>query len=320
MNETIKTLDKPARAGKHWKPDELEYLADQYGLICDKTLAARLQRSESAIIKIASYKRVVARTGNFYTASALAKLLGIPCPRQVLGWVKKGWLKGRPSAMSQGKKRLWRFSEGGVIECLRQRPWLVVVMPTRQWLISDYSHHFFYIIRKEWEKDPWYTVEQAAPLFGFTKPAAVYRYIHRGWLPAEKKPCLGSRDGAWIIRRSAIEAFLTNDPRPEHKFIAASTAKKRFIVSSGEPSRLAILWVIKCPACGQEVTITASPQLRGPEIRKKFAEIYVNGNCTHGGACLIETYPIVESRKGGDSDAREGDTHTVEDDQGHQDA
>ncbi|GAI65036.1 unnamed protein product [marine sediment metagenome] len=25
MNETIKTLDKPARAGKHWKPDELEF-------------------------------------------------------------------------------------------------------------------------------------------------------------------------------------------------------------------------------------------------------------------------------------------------------
>ena len=279
---TTKTADKPARHFKHWKPDELEYLAENYGRICDKLLATRLQRKESAIINTASRKRVVARTDNFYTAPTLAKLLGIPCPRQVLWWVKKGWLKGRQSAMSQGKKQLWRFSEWGVVDCLKQRPWLVDFKRIEE-------HYFRSVVIKEWERDPWYTVEQAAPLFGFTKPDAVYRYIHRGWLPAEKKPCLGTHEGVLIIRRSAIQAFLENDPRPQHKYVAASTARKRFIVSSGEPSRLAILWVIVCPSCGQEVRITASPQLRGPQVREMFIAQYVNGNCEHGSYCLIPT-------------------------------
>jgi len=279
---TTETADKPARHFKHWKPDELQYLAEHYGLISDKTLAIRLQREESAIITIASRKRVVSRKDNFYTARALAEILGIPCYKQVLQWVKKEWLKGRKSAMSQGQVRLWRFSERGVVDCLKQRPWLVDLKRMER-------HYFRSVVIKEWERDPWYTVEQAAPLFGFTKPDAVYRYIHRGWLPAEKKPCLGTHEGVWIIRHSAIEAFLKNDPRPEHRHIAASTARKRFIVSSGEPSRLAILWVIKCPSCGQEVKITASPLLRGPRVRERFIELYVDGTCKHGSYCIIPT-------------------------------
>ncbi len=277
---STKTVNKPARHLKHWKPDELQYLAEHYGLICDKTLATRLQREERAVITTASRKHVVSRKMNFYTAGALAKLLGIPRPKQVLQWVKKGWLKGRQSAMSQGQIKLWRFSEKGVVRCLKQRPWLVDLKRMER-------HYFRSVVIKEWERDPWYTAEQAAPLFGFTKPDAVYRYIHRGWLPAEKKPCLGAQEGQWVIRHSAIEAFLKNDPRPEHKFIVASTARKRFIISSGEPSRLAILWVVKCPSCGQEVTITASPQLRGPRVREMFIELYVNGNCKHGTECQL---------------------------------
>jgi len=294
---TTQIVNKPARHFKHWKPDELQYLAEHYGLICDKILAARLQREESAIVTIASRKHVVSRKMNFYTAGALAKLLGIPCSRQVLQWVKKGWLKGSQSAKSQGRIRLWRFSEKGVVHCLKQRPWLVDLKRVER-------HYFRSVVIKEWERDPWYTVEQAAPLFGLTKPDAVYRYIHRGWLPAEKKPCLGTREGVWIIRRSAIEAFLKNDPRPEHKYIAKSNARKRFIVSSGEPSRLAILWVIKCPSCGQEVKITASPQLRGTRVREMFIELYVNGNCVHGTECrlfprFVGEEPMVRSEPDG---------------------
>lgn len=284
-------MNKPARHFKHWKPDELQYLAEHYGLICDKTLATRLQREESAIITIASRKRVVSRKGNFYTAGTLAKLLGIPCPKQVLQWVKKGWLKGSQSAMSQGQIKLWRFSERGVVRCLKQRPWLVDLKRMER-------HYFRSVVIKEWEHDPWYTVEQAAPLFGFTKPDAVYRYIHRGWLPAEKKPCLGTHEGVFIIRHSAIRAFLENDPRPKHRHAAASAARKRFIVASGGPSRVAIIWVIKCPACGEEVSISASPQLSGPQVRERFIELHVNGNCKHGAECLISE-PWVTLEAGG---------------------
>ncbi len=302
---TTKIADKPTRAYRHWTLEELDYLKDNYGLICDKVLAARLQRSEGAIIYLAVGKHLVTRQMNFYTASALASLLGIPSSKSILLWVKKRWLSGIKSAKSQGKTRLWRFSEYGVAKCLRKRPWLVVLAPTRQWLISDYSHPFFYIVRKEWERDPWYTCEQAAPLLGRTQPSTVYEYIHRGWLRAEKKPCLGSTGGMWIIRLSAIRAFLANDPRPQHQFAAASASMKRFIVSSGEPSKLATIWVIRCPSCGQQVRIEADPQLHGPQVRERFIELYVNGNCTHGGDCLIETYPIAESRKEAESNGRD---------------
>lgn len=279
-----KPAAKPARAYKHWKPDELQCLAEHYGLICDKTLAAHLQRKESAIINIASRKRLATRMANFYTAATLAKVLGIPCPKQVLWWVKRGWLKGRPSARSQGKKQLWRFSERGVVHCLKKHPWLVDINRMEE-------HYFRSVVIKEWERDPWYTVRQAAPLFGFTKLDAVYRYIHRGWLPAEKKPCHGSSGGVWIIRSSVIQAFLENDPRPRHKHIAASVARKRFIVASGSPLRLATIWVIKCPSCRQEITITAPPELGGPRVREMFIELYVNGNCKHGTDCLISLKP-----------------------------
>ncbi|GAI61903.1 unnamed protein product, partial [marine sediment metagenome] len=97
--------------------------------------------------------------------------------------------------------------------------------------------------------------------------------------------------GAWIVRRSSIEAFLENDPRPEHKYIAASTTRRRLIVSSGEPYRLATLWVVKCPSCGQEVKITAPPRLRGAAVRERFIRLYVNGNCEHGSYCLIPLSP-----------------------------
>ncbi len=277
---TTQIVDKPARAHKRWEPDELQYLAEHYGLICDKTLAARLQRSVSAIITIASRRRVISRMDNFYTAQALAKVLGIPCSRQVLYWVKKGWLKGRQSAMSQGKKRLWRFSERGVVLCLKQRPWLVDLKCMER-------HYFRSVVIKEWERDPWYRAEQVAPLLGLKSPRKVWKYIHRGWLPAEKKPCHGRQEGVWIIRRSAIQAFLENDPRPQHKHAAVSTARQRFIVASGEPSRLATIWVIKCPSCRQQVRITASPQIQGPRVREMFVELYVNGNCTHGAECLV---------------------------------
>lgn len=283
---TTKTVAKPARAYKHWKPDELEYLAENYGLICDKTLATRLQREESAIINIASRKRVASRMANFYTASTLARILGIPCPKLVLLWVKRGWLKSRKSAMSQGKKQLWRFSQRGVVRCLKQRPWLVDLKRMER-------HYFRSVVIKEWERDPWYTAKQAAPLLGVKKAARVIQYIHRGWLRAEKKPY--HHTGIWIIRRSAIQAFLENDPRPQHKYIAAGAARRRFIMSLGEPSRLVIVWLIKCPSCGQQVTITASPQLRGPQVRERFIAEYVNGNCKHGAACLVsESWPALE--------------------------
>ncbi len=283
-----------SRHRRHWTEEEIYYLSNNFGVLTDETLARKLQRSELAIRRTAWRQLRMHRWDNLYNAAELAEALGIPHAGKIVRWVKKGWLKGRRSSIHKGAHQHWKFSEAGVVECLRKRPWLMMLSPTRRWLVSDYSHHFFYIVRKEWRRDPWYTTEQAAALLKVTA-RTIGVYIRRGLLEGEKTP--RRQSAVWVIRRSAIQAFLANDPRPQHQF-----------------ARVSILWVIKCPACGREVKVTASPQLKGPQVRERFIEQYVNGNCTHGGDCLLkQTYPVAEIRKGGESYARDGDTGTVQD-------
>lgn len=273
---------KPAKWRQRWSREDLDYLAQKYGLVSDKTLAARLQRTESAIITTARKRYAISHINNynFYTAATLAETLGVSdCSIKL--WIKRGWLTVRREAKIRGKKRLWRFTEHGIIKCLRQRPWLVILNPTPQWLISDYSHPFFYIIRDEWGKNPWYTVKQALPLLGIKSNDAISRYIHMGWLLAERKPCIGAPEGMWIIRRSAIQAFLENDPRPQHKYVAERDRNHRFLISLGYPYRLATTWVLKCPSCGEQVRIIAPSPLNGAQVRERFVTVYVNGKCLH---------------------------------------
>lgn len=277
-------MGKPARSGHRWTPEELHYLSDRYGLMSDETLARHLGRSTNGIEE-AAVKRLHGRrrSDNFYSASELARVLGLSASWRVVRWVEHGWLKGRKGPVSRGHIRMWSFREHSIVKCLRQRPWLVdlAFMP---------EHYFRSVVRKEWEWDPWYTSEQAAPLLGVTTTTSVLKYIHLGWLPAEK--CPGRRGTAyskwhWVIRQSAIQAFLANDPRPQNKYRALSESRRKLLLESSQASKLAVVWLTKCPRCGQEVRIAAPPQLYGPQVRERFIRLYVNGNCQHGSECLI---------------------------------
>lgn len=199
------TANKPAIAYRRWTLEELDYLKDNYGVLTDKTLATRLHRSEDAIRRKAMLGLHMQHFDNIYNAAELAEALGIPNAYKITRWVKKGWLKARRSSIHIGPYQQWKFSETGVVKCLRKRPWLVMLQPTRQWLISDYTHHFFYIVRREWKRDPWYLIRQAARHLGVTATTA-RRYIHRGLLEAEKAP--RRQYSVWVIRRSAIDLFL----------------------------------------------------------------------------------------------------------------
>ena len=205
----IRQENKPARFGDCWTPEELEYLANHYGLIPKKRLARHLKRSEKAVAKVAKKKlHGLRQKDNFYTALDVARSLGIPDSKRIIRWVERGWLKGKRAPMRQGPYPVWLFREGDIVKCLQQRPWLLELkgMP---------EHYFRSVVKREWESDPWYTCKHAAPLLGIKTPFVVYRYIYRGWLPAIKKPWGGQ--GVWIIRRSAIQAFLNHDPRPQHR-------------------------------------------------------------------------------------------------------
>lgn len=191
-----------SRHQKHWTEEELDYLANSFGVLTDKTLASRLQRSEGAIRRKVSRRFHMHRWDNLYNAAELAEALGMENAQRIIRWVTHGWLTARRSSILRGRYRYWKFSYTGIVRCLRRHPWLVMLEPTRRWLISDYSHHFFYIVRKEWRRDPWYTTEQVASLLKVTAHT-IRDYIHRGLLVAEKTPC--QQSSVWVARRSAIE-------------------------------------------------------------------------------------------------------------------
>lgn len=272
---------RPARYKYKWNPEELLYLSGHYGLLLDETIASNLGRSVGGITW-AVRKLNLRRKDNLYTAAELARTLGIAEPVTVIGWHQRGWLKCRKGPLKAGLNRAWVFNEGTVAKFLRQHPWLVD-------LKSMPEHYFRSVVKREWERDPWYTTQQAAPLFGVKDGYTVGDYILRGWLPADKKPHGGQGHKAWIIRHSAIQEFLANDPRPQSNHYTISQARRKFLIEAGQAAMLAVAWIIKCPSCGQQVRIMAPPRLPGVEVRERFIRLYVNGSCEHGSYCLIPT-------------------------------
>ncbi|MBA7568569.1 hypothetical protein ES708_10298 [subsurface metagenome] len=280
----VKLREKPARLGECWTATELEYLSDHYGLTSDKRLASQLQRSECGIVAAVKRRlRNQRRKDNSYTAAEVSRIFHVHC-RTVVNWVKFGWLKGRRSAIYAGPHQLWRFTESGIVECLRRRPWLTDFK-------SPSEHYFQSVVKTEWMRDRWYTTKQTAALIGVTNTASVRRYIQLGWLRAEKSSVNPQSRHKWIIRLSAIRTFLENDPRSRHKFAAMAESRVKHILAAGDPARAAVIWQIKCPSCHEKVRIVAPPQLRTSKIRERFIELYIDGHCKHGTECLIPLEP-----------------------------
>jgi hypothetical protein len=146
--------------------------------------------------------------------------------------------------------------------------------------------YFRSIVKEEWEKDPWFTSEEAAPKLGLITAKAVKRYIGKGWLPAERKPSTGA--WLWIIRQSAIDAFLADDPRREHKNLSLRISRQHNSYLKHVPVALQTIWVIKCPVCKHKTTIKANPNMAAPELKSQFLELYTNGTCNHGRVCVIQ--------------------------------
>lgn len=258
-----KCLSKNA---KHWSDKDLQWLSDNYGLMPDELICRHLKRSYNSIILAAKRKLNINRKANFYTAWQVAQLLGISCSKIVVWWREKGWLHGEQMTVRCGANHMWGFAEEAVVEALRQRPWLVELKRMQE-------HYFRSVVKEEWWKDPWHRVDAVAKLMGVKDIYAVHRYIHRGWLPAERQPG-GPHQGRWIVRQSTIDAFLANDPRPQHR--------RGRRLQKGMPVRLHIAWLIICPACKQEVTILAPAGMWGPQVRESFVSLFVDGECSHG--------------------------------------
>lgn len=278
--KTDRKLVAAKNAGHKWKPDELAYLSRHYGLLPDEEIAAFLGRSRHAL-RIAAYRKLGGqkRKDNFYTSAEVARALGIRDSKSIIGWVRKGYLRGERGPMYVGLSQVWRFSEQAIIRCLHHRPYLVKPTQVRQ-------HIFQRIVQDEWQRDPWYTPEQAAPFLGVKTPDAIHKYIHQGLLRAQKKPG-GPWQGIWIIRKSDIDGFLANDPRPEHKTAALRQSRQRLMIALGRPVRLETIWLIICPECKSEVRVAAPAKMWSPRLLSIFKAKYVNNGCHHGSQCSL---------------------------------
>ncbi len=163
------------------------------------------------------------------------------------------------------------------------------------------------MVKEEWDRDPWFTAEQAAPKLGLIDHNAVKRYIRRGWLAAERKPGAGGL-GVWIIRQSAIAKLLKNDPRREHRRLALVKSRHQASYRNHDPVALQKIWVIKCPVCRHKTTIKSNPNLAAPELKGLFLRLYTNGTCSHGKVCIIqerEVRPIGKRKGAGSQSAQE---------------
>lgn len=281
----LRKPDESARAHKNWTPQELEYLSDHYGLVSDKALAAHLQRTETGIYLATKHRLHLKKTDNFCPARELARLLGVRCSKTIVYWVTHGWLKGKRAPYCQGAYQPWLFTKPDIIRFLKEHPWLFD--------IKRMPEHYLPIIQEEYQKDPWYSCQEAAPLLGVKTDDAVQRYINLKWLLADKKPG-GPWQGVWIIRRSAIEAFLANDPRPQHKSQSIRKARQKLFLSKGSPVRSSITWLLQCPGCRKEIKIVAPGYMKSPLVKKTFMSLFVNGTCCHDDVCYLDgTKPAI---------------------------
>ena len=277
-----------ANHNKPWTEKELEILSTKWGLVSDKALCRLLQRSPNSLHVASVRKLHQSRSMNFYTARNVAEELGIGDSKTIVFWLGQGWLFGRQCSVRAGIHKRWMFKYENIIRCLEARPWLCD-------LPSMPQGYFRSVVQGEWDRDRWYTCDEAAPLVGVKTSDTIQRYIRRGCLKADKRPG-GPQYGRWVIRHSAIQTFLANDPRPTRSETASSN-KQRVRLGSGLPVCLSVHWSVLCRLCGQRVLVMASPKMRtSARVQAEFQKVYTNGHCSHGLKCTVGLKYAEENR------------------------
>jgi len=269
------------RPGRPWTKKDLDYLSEHYGILPDDVLAQRLGRTKDAIkVAVTRKFKELRRTGTFYTARMLTFILGRKDSRTVALWIKYGWLKATKGPPGAGRTKMWNITEDDIVALLKRRPWVADMSRVEE-------HYFRYIVKEEWKRDPWYSSRQVAPRLGVKTREAVLRYIHKGWLAAEKQPG-GPEHRGWVIRESSIRAFLRNDPRKQYKSDMSRAARIGANLRLGIPIKLSTTWQFQCPSCGEQVIVTAPAWMLGRQVKEIFVDSYTNGHCTHGASCSIQ--------------------------------
>lgn len=289
VGDRIAVLHLAKRSHRYWTAEDLDWLHDHWGVLPDATVFAHLNRTKAACLLAVKRYLHIRRKMNFYTGHELKRILGLSDAKIITRtWLRKGFIKGQHSHVACGNNRMWFFTEANVDDCLRRRPWLVELER-----LEDHNH-FCSIVRAEYERDPWYTVQEAAPLLGVRSDKAVHRCITGGVLKAEKKPG-GPWQGVWIIRKSAIDAMLADDVRPGLKKQRMVSTRRENNYDKGLAALVARMWFMRCPRCRQTVRVLSAVRATNAQVGSWFLATYA-GECNHGAETMMKEVEWLENK------------------------
>lgn len=197
---------KPGYRYNKWYREEEDFIREHAGKIPAAEITRRLnqtfvhQRTEAAVIYRARIMGVSLVVYDGYTEKELAYMFGV-CSQTIQRIVKSGLLVG---VQYTPNGRLY-FDDDAIERFLTAHPYMVNKDRMR-------SAKFKSIVFREFTRDPWFTIEEVAKMFGYTRSGLGW-YIYYGRI--ETVPKIGEYAYRTLryIRRSAINEFRDSKER-----------------------------------------------------------------------------------------------------------
>jgi hypothetical protein len=232
---------RPERTyNRRWTARDHRRLAAYWGILPDREVARRLDRTVVACLIRAKRHLGISRGQQHTTARAVARLFGVD-ESTARRWITRGWLTGHRSPIGAGGRfRQWSVPASALLAFVREHPLryefdrLAAHAGPEHWLTRAAA--------EAQRADPWLDVEPAAALLGYT----VERLRDLAWLgrlPSAHRSVLGRRAHPWqgrlVFRRSALEAFRRDRAAAEHERRAAAARRRalRDGLPNGRPVR-----------------------------------------------------------------------------------
>lgn len=114
---------RPWNRPEHWTTEEVAYLEAWFGRRSDESIAKHLGRTVVGI-RLKAKRLGIRKKDAGYTATELARLMGVDPSTVSKGWVRRGGLRSR-RAYRQGPNWIHLIAEDDVEEFIRTRGWWI---------------------------------------------------------------------------------------------------------------------------------------------------------------------------------------------------
>lgn len=184
---------------RDWTHEEIDRLVTMLDAGHDYSHCARqMRRSEVAIrVKVKRIRKAMTKRPTVLTARQVADLMGVPCSKTVVRWIKQGWLKAR-SAISNART-IWRITWDDLMAFLeRPEGWIswhlerVVDEALREHALAVRQGEDFLLSQADVARRYHVGVE------------TVGQWLDKGWLPAMRYGTRGNR----MIPESALSGWV----------------------------------------------------------------------------------------------------------------